>query len=59
MFRAKGAAAFKTVKKNTTSSTGGLKATVAASLDGYYHWVYYGNSTTGVATSTADYVDVR
>ncbi|MFC9279191.1 hypothetical protein [Streptomyces collinus] len=58
-FRAKGATAFRTVKKATTSSTGGLKATVTASLDGYYRWVYYGNSTTGVATSTADYVDVR
>ncbi|MCX4989129.1 MULTISPECIES: hypothetical protein [unclassified Streptomyces] len=57
-FRAKGADAFKTVKKATTSSTGGLKATVTASVDGYYRWVYYGNSTTGVATSAADYVDV-
>ncbi|MER5469675.1 hypothetical protein ABZX90_23265 [Streptomyces sp. NPDC002935] len=57
-FRAKGADTFKTVKKATTSSTGGLKATVTASVDGYYRWVYYGNSTTGVATSAADYVDV-
>lgn len=58
-FRAKGADTFKTVKKATTSSTGGLKATVTASVDGSYRWVYYGNSTTGVATSAADYVDVR
>ncbi|MHB9851754.1 hypothetical protein [Streptomyces sp. Tue6028] len=58
-FRAKGADTYKTVKKGTTSSTGGLKTTVTASVDGYYRWVYYGNSTTGVATSTADYVDVR
>ncbi|WP_328449320.1 hypothetical protein OG780_17700 [Streptomyces sp. NBC_00386] len=58
-FRAKGAETFQTVKKATTSSTGGLKATVTASVDGYYRWVYYGNSTTGVATSAADYVDVR
>ncbi|MFD5568208.1 hypothetical protein [Streptomyces cadmiisoli] len=58
-FRAKGADTFKTVKKATTSSTGGLKVTVTASVDGSYRWVYYGNSTTGVATSTADYVDVR
>ncbi|MGW5210870.1 hypothetical protein ACWEQO_06530 [Streptomyces sp. NPDC004051] len=58
-FRAKGADTFKTVEKATTSSTGGLKATVTASVDGSYRWVYYGNSTTGVATSAADYVDVR
>ncbi|WEH15856.1 hypothetical protein [Streptomyces sp. VNUA24] len=58
-FRAKGTDGFKTVKKATTSSTGALKATVAASVDGSYRWVYYGNSTTGVATSAADHVDVR
>ncbi|MFI8184614.1 hypothetical protein ACIF70_29440 [Actinacidiphila glaucinigra] len=58
-FRAKGIDTFKTVKKATTSSTGGLKTTVTASADGYYRWVYYGNSTTGVATSASDYVDVR
>ncbi|MFF7867306.1 hypothetical protein ACFZCT_12695 [Streptomyces qaidamensis] len=58
-FRAKGTDTYKTVKKATTSSTGGLKTTVTASVDGYYRWVYYGNSTTGVATSVADYVDVR
>ncbi|MFF3685721.1 hypothetical protein [Streptomyces sp. NPDC002187] len=58
-FRAKGTDTFKTVKKATTSSTGGLKAAVTASVDGSYRWVYYGNSTTGVATSGSDYVDVR
>ncbi|MFD9938339.1 hypothetical protein ACFWZ6_34990 [Streptomyces massasporeus] len=57
-FRAKGTDSYKTLKKATTSSTGGLKTTVTASVDGYYRWVYYGNSTTGVATSAADYVDV-
>jgi hypothetical protein len=57
-FRAKGTDTFTTVKKVTTSSTGGLKTTVTASTDGSYRWVYYGNSTTGAATSAADYVDV-
>ncbi|WP_189782203.1 hypothetical protein [Streptomyces capitiformicae] len=57
-FRAKGTDTFTTVKKVTTSSTGGLKTTVTASTDGSYRWVYYGNSTTGRATSAADYVDV-
>lgn len=58
-FRAKGTDTFKSVKKATTSSTGGLKTTVTATTDGSYRWVYYGNSTTGAATSAADYVDVR
>ncbi|KOV93388.1 hypothetical protein ADK65_32025 [Streptomyces sp. NRRL B-1140] len=58
-FRAKGTDSYKTLKKATTSSTGGLKTTVTASVDGSFRWVYYGNSTTGVATSAADYVDVR
>ncbi|WP_435835040.1 hypothetical protein [Streptomyces antibioticus] len=35
----------KTIKKATTSSTGGLKTTVTASADGYYRWVYNGNAT--------------
>ncbi|MGW0708759.1 hypothetical protein ACWD4G_22905 [Streptomyces sp. NPDC002643] len=58
-FRAKGTNSFKAVKKVTTSSTGALKTTVTASTDGSFRWVYYGNSTTGTATSAADYVDVR
>ncbi|AXG82681.1 hypothetical protein DVK44_17480 [Streptomyces paludis] len=58
-FRAKGTDSYKTVKKATTSSTGALKATVTASVDGYYRWKYNGNTTTGTAVGAADYVDVR
>ncbi|MBO7936111.1 hypothetical protein [Streptomyces antibioticus] len=58
-FRAKGTDTYKTIKKATTSSTGSLKTTVTASVDGYYRWVYNGNATTGATTSTADYIDVR
>ncbi|MEU2281222.1 hypothetical protein ABZ614_04475 [Streptomyces sp. NPDC013178] len=58
-FRARGAASFKTVKKATSSSTGALRTTVTASTDGSFRWVYSGDTTTGAATSTADYVDVR
>ncbi|RDG39044.1 hypothetical protein [Streptomyces corynorhini] len=58
-FRAKGTAAYKTVKTATTSSTGGLKATVTASTDGFYRWKYNGNTTTGSTVGAADYVDVR
>ncbi|MBZ3907369.1 MULTISPECIES: hypothetical protein [Streptomyces] len=58
-YRASDATSFKTVKKVTTSSTGALKTTVNASADGFYRWVYYGNTTTDTATSPAAYVDVR
>ncbi|MFJ6724167.1 hypothetical protein ACIQPQ_04550 [Streptomyces sp. NPDC091281] len=58
-FRAKGADTFRTVKKATTGRTGGLKATVTATVDGSYRWLYPGNSTTGATTSAADQVDVR
>ncbi|MGX2993471.1 hypothetical protein JNUCC64_04105 [Streptomyces sp. JNUCC 64] len=58
-YRAKGTSTYRTVKKATTSRTGALKAKVTASADGYYRWVYYGNSATGAATSAADFVDVR
>ncbi|MFI5756650.1 hypothetical protein [Streptomyces sp. NPDC051569] len=58
-FRAKGTNSFKTVKKATTSSTGALKTTVTASTDGFYRWVYSGDTTTGTAVSAADYIDVR
>ncbi|MPY54996.1 hypothetical protein [Streptomyces acidicola] len=58
-FREKGASSYTTVKKVTSGSTGGLKTTVTAGKDGYWRWVYYGNSTTGSAKSAADFVDVR
>ncbi|WP_405817194.1 hypothetical protein OG241_21875 [Streptomyces sp. NBC_01390] len=58
-FRAKNAATFKTLKKVTTNTAGGLRTTVTASADGFFRWVYYGNTTTGTATSGQDYVDVR
>ncbi len=58
-FRAKNATTFKTLKKVTTNSAGALRTTVTASTDGFFRWVYYGNTTTGTATSGQDYVDVR
>ncbi|WP_327695277.1 hypothetical protein [Streptomyces sp. NBC_00459] len=58
-FRAKNATTFKTLKKVTTNSAGALRTTVTASTDGFFRWVYYGNSTTGTATSAQDYIDVR
>ncbi|MDX3454361.1 hypothetical protein PV396_20845 [Streptomyces sp. ME02-8801-2C] len=58
-FRANNATTFKTLKKVTTNSAGALRTTVTASADGFFRWVYYGNSTTGTATSAQDYIDVR
>jgi hypothetical protein len=58
-FRAKNVPTFKTLKKVTTNSAGALSTTVTASTDGFFRWVYYGNTTTGTATSGLDYIDVR
>ncbi|MDX3454359.1 hypothetical protein PV396_20835 [Streptomyces sp. ME02-8801-2C] len=58
-FRAKNATTFKTLKKVTTNSAGALRTTVTASTDGFFRWVYLGNTTTGTATSGQDYIDVR
>ncbi|MFM9697557.1 hypothetical protein [Streptomyces europaeiscabiei] len=58
-YRASDATSFKTVKKVTTSTTGALNTTATASADGFYRWVYYGNSTTDAVTTPAVYVDVR
>ncbi|MEU6242873.1 hypothetical protein [Streptomyces sp. NPDC047024] len=58
-FRKAGTRDYVTVKKVTADSAGRLKTTVTASVDGYWRWTFGANSTTGGATSTADYVDVR
>ncbi|MEH0545107.1 hypothetical protein QA802_19050 [Streptomyces sp. B21-105] len=58
-FRKKGSSAYTTVKTVRTSSTGALKTTVKATVDGYYRYVFAGTSTTPAATATADFVDVK
>ncbi|MFD3413328.1 hypothetical protein [Streptomyces cyaneofuscatus] len=58
-FRKKGSSAYTTLKTVKSNSAGALKTTVTASVDGYWRWTYHGSSTTGPATSTADFVDVR
>ncbi|WP_405768808.1 hypothetical protein [Streptomyces sp. NBC_01538] len=58
-FRAKGATTFKTLKWVTTNSAGALRTQVTASTDGFFRWMFYGNTTTGGATSGQDYIDVR
>lgn len=58
-FKAAGASSYTTVKTVTSSSTGALKATATASVDGSWRWSYGGDSTTGSQKSAGDYVDVR
>jgi hypothetical protein len=43
----------------TSGTAGTLTTTVKASADGSYRYKFAGTSTTGAATATGDYVDVK
>ncbi|MFC8260498.1 DUF5707 domain-containing protein [Streptomyces sp. NPDC057291] len=58
-FRKKTGTAYTTVKTIKSSSTGALKTTVTASVDGYWRYSFAGTSTTPAVTTTSDYVDVQ
>lgn len=58
-FRAQGSNTWATVKTVTSGAKGRVKATMTASTDGYWRWVYSGNYTTGASRSGADLVDVQ
>ncbi|MCQ9134520.1 hypothetical protein [Streptomyces hilarionis] len=58
-FRKKGSSVYTTLKTVRSSSTGGLKTTVTASVDGYYRFVFAGTSTTPAVSAAGDFVDVR
>ena len=58
-FRKAGSSTYTTVKIVKSDSAGNLKTTVTASADGTRRWTFGETSTTGGATSTGDYVDVR
>ncbi|MET7313421.1 calcium-binding protein [Streptomyces sp. NPDC005571] len=58
-FRKAGTSTYSTVKTVHTNSYGNLKATVTASTDGYWRYYFPGTSTTAVAKSTSDFVDVK
>ncbi|MFF1546985.1 hypothetical protein [Streptomyces sp. NPDC058291] len=58
-FRKKGSSTYTTVKTVKSSTTGGLKATVTASVDGYYRFVFAGTSTTPAVSAAGDFVDVK
>ncbi|MEU9088672.1 calcium-binding protein [Streptomyces sp. NPDC048428] len=58
-FCKKGSTTYSTIKTVRTSSTGTLKTTVKASVDGYYRYSFAGTSTTPAANSSGDLIDVR
>ncbi|MFE3030379.1 hypothetical protein ACFXKY_01870 [Streptomyces canus] len=58
-FRAKGSTGYTNVKTVTSGTGGALKTTTKAVKDGSYRYVFAGTATTGSATATGDYVDVR
>jgi hypothetical protein len=58
-FKKKGTSTYTDVKTVKSSSTGALKATVKASADGSYRYVFAGSSGTAAVTSAADAIDVK
>lgn len=58
-FRKAGTSTYDTLQTVNTSSTGDLKATATASVDGYWRWNFAGTSTTPAVKATGDYVDVQ
>ncbi|MFD7852756.1 calcium-binding protein [Streptomyces microflavus] len=58
-FKKKGAKSYTTVKTVKTSSTGVLKATVKASVDGHWRYSFAGTASTPAVTSGADFLDVK
>ena len=58
-FRKKGSSTYTTVKTITTTSTGTLKTTTKATVDGYFRYSFAGTSTTPAVNATGDFVDVK
>lgn len=58
-FRKAGTSTYTNVKGITSTTTGALKTTTTAGVDGYYRFTFAGTGTTGTATAAGDYVDVK
>ncbi|MER5517112.1 hypothetical protein [Streptomyces sp. NPDC002763] len=58
-FRKKNSSTYTNVKGIKSSSTGTLKTTTTATVDGYYRFSFVGTSTTPAVNATGDYVDVQ
>lgn len=57
-FRKKTSDTYTTVKTVKTSTTGTLKTTAKATVDGYWRWNFAGTSTTPAIIPAGDFVDV-
>jgi len=58
-FRKKTSSTYTTVRTIKTNSTGVLKTTAKASVDGYWRYSFAGTSTTPAVTTAGDFVDVK
>ncbi|MER7970106.1 calcium-binding protein [Streptomyces sp. NPDC005840] len=58
-FRKKSATSYTTLKTVKTNSTGALRTTTTATVDGYYRYSFAGTSTTPAVSAAGDYVDVK
>jgi hypothetical protein len=58
-YKKQGTTTWKTLKTVSADSRGKVKTTTKASADGHYRLSYGGSTTTGGATSAADFIDVR
>ncbi|MFJ8282127.1 calcium-binding protein [Streptomyces griseoviridis] len=58
-FRKKSASTYTTLKTVKSNSTGVVKTTTKATVDGYFRYSYAGTSTTPAVNATGDYVDVK
>ncbi|WP_435283254.1 calcium-binding protein [Streptomyces koelreuteriae] len=58
-FRKKGSNTYSTLKTIKSNSTGELKTTVKASVDGYFRYSFAGTTTTPAVNAAGDFVDVK
>ncbi|MEU2353773.1 hypothetical protein ABZ599_12530 [Streptomyces misionensis] len=58
-FRKKNSSTYTTLKTIKTDSTGNLKTTTKATVDGYFRYSFAGTSTTPAVSAAGDYVDVK
>jgi hypothetical protein len=58
-FRKKSSSTYTTLKTIKSDSTGNLKTTTTATVDGYFRYSFAGTTTTPAVSAAGDYVDVR
>ncbi|MGW7611954.1 hypothetical protein ACWGKW_32820 [Streptomyces sp. NPDC054766] len=58
-FRKAGSSTYTTLKTVKTDSSGNLKTTTTATVDGTFRYSFAGTSTTSAVSATGDYVDVQ